>query len=108
MQTSTITGLSHVLSLVGCPVGGIVCPQMLNRLFYGRIGYVWGVRVSAFVSLAVLVIGNILMVPNPPKLVPGQKPPIGKLLKDVPYILSMIGSVSHCYSNRLVFRTIDF
>ena len=42
-------------------VGGIVHPIMLNQLIHGRVGFAWGVRVSAFFNLALLAIANMMM-----------------------------------------------
>lgn len=78
-------------SLLGAPVGGVVYPLLLNRFFHGRVGYVWGVRIMASIVLGVLVVANILMVPKPSRAEPGKRPPVGELLKDIPYLLLIAG-----------------
>ncbi len=60
---------------------------MLNRLFHGSVGFQWGVRYSAFLTLGFLIIANICMIPRPPKLKSQNKPRIGHLLMDPPYAL---------------------
>lgn len=42
-------------------LGGVIHPIMLNKLIHGRIGFHWGVRISAFFNLALLVIANCIM-----------------------------------------------
>jgi MFS family permease len=52
----------------GSSLGGVIHPIMLNQLIYGRVGFAWGVRISAFFNLALLVIANFLMSTRlPPK-----------------------------------------
>lgn len=44
----------------GASVGGIVHPIMLNLLFNGRIGFQNGVRISAGMNGALLIVANVL------------------------------------------------
>lgn len=80
-------------SFAGSPIGGIVYPLMLNHLIHGRVGYVWAIRIVAFILLAVLLVGCALMVPRPPKLERGKRPPVLQLLKDQTYMLMIAGCV---------------
>lgn len=45
----------------GSSLGGVVHPIMLNSLIHGRVGFHWGVRVSAFLNLALLALANGMM-----------------------------------------------
>lgn len=58
------------LAQAGSSVGGLVHPIMLNNLFHGRLGFAWGVRVSALFNLILLIVANLLMstrLPSRPK-----------------------------------------
>jgi MFS family permease len=46
----------------GSSLGGIAYPIMLNHFFSDSIGFAWGVRISAFISLALLVVGGALVI----------------------------------------------
>ncbi|KAK7047437.1 hypothetical protein VNI00_006668 [Paramarasmius palmivorus] len=76
----------------GSPVGGVVFPIMLNHLFENpRFGFTWGVRTSAFLCLALLVLANLLMTANPPKAKKPEPPKLTVLLKDTPYVIGVVG-----------------
>jgi hypothetical protein len=67
---------------------------MLNQLFHSSVGFAWGVRASAFLTLGLLVIANCLMSPQSPsnKNQPGtSKPNLRDILTDVPYVLAVTG-----------------
>lgn len=49
------------ISCAAVSVGGLVHPIMLNLFFHGKIGFRWGVRISAFFNLGLLILGNLLM-----------------------------------------------
>ena len=53
-------------------VGGLVYPIMLNHFFHGPIGFRWGVRISSFMTLAMLIIGNVLMSTTLPPRTDGK------------------------------------
>lgn len=57
------------ISCAGSSIGGLVHPLLLNYFFRGEIGFRWGVRISAFFNLGLLLIGNAMMSttlpPNP-------------------------------------------
>ncbi|KAF8867447.1 major facilitator superfamily domain-containing protein [Mucidula mucida] len=61
-RRSLIMGLAQA----GSSVGGLVHPIMLNNLFHGRLGFAWGVRVSALFNLVLLIIANLLMTTRLP------------------------------------------
>ncbi|KAK0219063.1 MFS general substrate transporter [Armillaria fumosa] len=62
---------SLVMGIVGSgsSIGGLVHPIMLNQFFHGPIGFRWGVRISAFFNLGLLILANALMTTRlPPRL----------------------------------------
>ncbi|KAJ3476613.1 hypothetical protein NLI96_g11042 [Meripilus lineatus] len=85
--------LAMGIVISGSSTGGIVYPIMLNQLVHGSVGFAWGVRASAFLTLGVVVLANIFMIPRPPKAKPHNKPRIGQLFLDFPYVLLIIGAI---------------
>ncbi|KZT09439.1 MFS general substrate transporter [Laetiporus sulphureus 93-53] len=78
-------------------VGGIIYPIMLNKLFYSSVGYAWGVRASAFLTLGLLTIANFITKTRLPSAKDRPKQHVSfKLLKelggDVPYMLAVGGA----------------
>lgn len=70
---------------------------MLNQLFNSSAGFAWGVRASAFVTLGLLIISNLVMKPrpNPPAGGVGRPPPdmkahLIKGLKDFPFMMAVL------------------
>jgi MCP family monocarboxylic acid transporter-like MFS transporter 10 len=65
---------------------------MLNRLFYGSIGFHNGVRISATLNALVFMVANGLMRTRlPPKKVAGNYLPVVMgFLRDIPYLLVLI------------------
>lgn len=59
----------------GSSLGGVVHPIMLNQFFNSRVGFHWGVRISAFFNLILFVIANMMMTT--------QLPPQQKKLSDL-------------------------
>ncbi|CAK9436387.1 uncharacterized protein LODBEIA_P09450 [Lodderomyces beijingensis] len=53
-------GLTTGLATCGGSVGGLVFPLMLRSL-YVQVGYVWAVRVLAFICLACMVVSTLLV-----------------------------------------------
>ena len=47
--------------LIGSSCGGIVYPIMLNQLFHNGVGFSWGVRAAAFMTLGLLSIANLIL-----------------------------------------------
>ncbi|KAF8523759.1 MFS general substrate transporter, partial [Hysterangium stoloniferum] len=60
----TRRALAMGVAITGSSVGGIVYPIMLNQWFHGSVGFNWGVRGSAFLTMGVLVVANYLMRPQ--------------------------------------------
>lgn len=67
-------------------LGGIAFSIMQNELIHGSVGFVWGVRASAFVCLAVIIVANCLIF-VPPSVHASRAP--GQLL-DTPYLLTIM------------------
>ncbi|KAK0432023.1 major facilitator superfamily domain-containing protein [Armillaria borealis] len=62
---------SLVMGIVGSgsSIGRLVHPILLNQFFHGPIGFRWGVRISAFFNLGLLILANALMTTRlPPRL----------------------------------------
>ncbi|KAF8990290.1 major facilitator superfamily domain-containing protein [Cyathus striatus] len=79
---------------LGSSVGGIAFPIMLNQFFKGSVGFAWGIRASAFLSLGFLCIAIVLMKPNPDVLLMEKpKPDVKGILTDLPYMLANFGGL---------------
>ncbi|KAL0565459.1 hypothetical protein V5O48_016566 [Marasmius crinis-equi] len=77
----------------GSSVGGVIFAIMLNHLFVNpNIGFAWGVRASAFVVLGLLVVANLLMTSDPPKIRRPDPPRLSVLLTDPPYVAGVLGA----------------
>jgi hypothetical protein len=55
---------SHSQQSTGGAVGGMVYPIVYNTFLHGSVGFAWAVRISAFISLAILACANLLMTPR--------------------------------------------
>ncbi|KAF8512199.1 MFS general substrate transporter [Gautieria morchelliformis] len=75
----------------GSSIGGVVYPLMLNKLFYGRAGFAWGVRAAAFVMTGLLLAANLIMKTRLPTQKTRPKPNIGKIMTDIPYWICVFG-----------------
>ncbi|KAJ3493148.1 hypothetical protein NLJ89_g11085 [Agrocybe chaxingu] len=76
----------------GSSLGGIMFPIVLNELFKSSLGFHWGVRVSAFMGLAMLGAANILMTPKKKFNSNAQDRPdldLKGIMTDVPYLISI-------------------
>jgi hypothetical protein len=63
---------------------------MLNQLFKSSAGFQWGVRVSAFIVLGMLIFANLLMKAKPPaKAAEGPKTDLKGIMTDKPYLISI-------------------
>ncbi|TFK45966.1 MFS general substrate transporter [Heliocybe sulcata] len=86
----------------GSSIGGIVYPVMLNQLFHSSVGFRWGIRASAFLSLGLLVIANCIMSTRLPSarqqrtsssgLAQVVTPSINGILLDRPFMLAVAGT----------------
>ncbi|KAH9837960.1 uncharacterized protein C8Q71DRAFT_755378 [Rhodofomes roseus] len=53
--------LAMGIVLMGSSIGGAVYPIMLNQLFNHGVGFAWGVRAAAFMTLGMLIIANVTL-----------------------------------------------
>lgn len=87
----------------GSSCGGIVYPIMLNQLFYGKVGFAWGVRAAAFLTLGCLVIANLTMSTRaPPNSGEGgeaadTKVDLKGILTDPPFVVACAGYVLYIF-----------
>lgn len=66
-------------------------PIMLNNLFHSSVGFAWGVRASAFLTLGVLVAANLLMSTKPRVVVLDRpKAKFKDILTDLPFMLTVL------------------
>jgi len=82
--------LAMGLVATGSSFGGIVYPIMLNHFFHGSVGFAWGVRASAFLSLGFLALANCLMsarLPNNQNRPEVPKPKLRDIFTDAPYVI---------------------
>ena len=82
----------------GSAVGGAIHPIMLNKWFHGSLGFQSGVRTSAGLLAGLLTISIILMKPRyPPAKTPDSMlKNFKRFLKDVPYVIMILGFVLSC------------
>jgi MCP family monocarboxylic acid transporter-like MFS transporter 10 len=77
----------------GSSLGGMLHPIMLNRLFHGSVGFHNGVRASAGLNLALLVIAIALTRPRlPPRQPIKFFSNVGSYARDLPYVFMTIGA----------------
>lgn len=76
----------------GSSLGGVIFPIMLDHLI-PEVGYGWALRVSAFLILALLIIGNLTVKSRfPPSPKPLRLYQYFKPLTETPYLLTTIAS----------------
>ncbi|KAJ7280356.1 major facilitator superfamily domain-containing protein [Mycena rebaudengoi] len=118
-------GLAMGIMTCGASIGGIIFPIMLNNLMVNR-GFAAGVRASAGLITALMLLANVLMRPRYPKNRPETSAPFKTLLRDPPYmafvisgIFIMLGlfypifylqifSIEHGINEKVSFYTISF
>ena len=100
-----ITGkspLPHMLVIIsfiipkGSSIGGIIYPIMLNHLFHNSVGFAWGVRASAFLTLGFLVAANCLMSDRLPSTngdLNSEKHRASEIMTDWPFLLAIAGYI---------------
>jgi len=77
----------------GASIGGVIHPIMLNKLFYGRVGFAWGVRASGFLNLGVMICALAMMRTRlPGKNAGGLGAAVKRFARDPPYILAVFGA----------------
>lgn len=77
-------------------MGGIVYPIMLNQLINKtNVGFAWGIRTTAFLSLGLLCVANILVTPVPLHLRQvgniAAKPNMKAIFGDIAFMLAVLG-----------------
>ncbi|KAK0224155.1 major facilitator superfamily domain-containing protein [Armillaria fumosa] len=80
----------------GSGLGGTVQPIMLNRLFYGRVGFNNGVRISAAFNAGVLIIALLLMrtrLPSTPRKDGSTLSHMRTFFREGPYIATVVGTM---------------
>jgi len=78
----------------GAGVGGVVYPILLNQLIHRSVGFGWGVRASAFLTLGLLAIANMIMTTHPTgagQARPDVRVQIKTILSDVAYLWMCLG-----------------
>lgn len=96
--------LAMGIVFTGSSCGGLVYPIMLNQLFYHpSVGFHWGVRAAAFMTLGLVVIANFALTTRLPfarerrkrqadGAEAGPKPSVGAILRDPPFMVSCMGA----------------
>ncbi|KAK0447182.1 major facilitator superfamily domain-containing protein [Armillaria borealis] len=80
----------------GSGLGGAVQPIMLNRLFYGRVGFNNGVRISAAFNAGVLIIALLLMrtrLPSTPRKDRSTLLHMRAFFREGPYVATVVGTI---------------
>ncbi|TFK32270.1 monocarboxylate permease [Crucibulum laeve] len=83
----------------GSALGAVIHPIMLNKLFNGPVGFHNGVRISAGLNVALLIIALLIIRTRPPRKQAdtGKNFPIIHFLRDVPYAVTVIaGLLTFC------------
>ena len=107
LYVPTLTVLSHHfarkralamgIAVSGASAGGVVFPVVVNRMLE-KYGFPWAVRIAAFICLGLVTISLACMRTRPPPPRPHvegqQRPSLVAILKDVPYILAVLGCVA--------------
>ncbi|KIM75300.1 hypothetical protein PILCRDRAFT_680559 [Piloderma croceum F 1598] len=87
----TRRALAMGIVITGSSFGGIVYPILLNNLFNSSVGFAWGVRASAFLTLAMLAGANCLMSGKPKGDATGlPKAKLRDILTDTPFMLGPV------------------
>ncbi|OBZ76864.1 Riboflavin transporter MCH5 [Grifola frondosa] len=74
----------------------VIYPIMLNKLINGRVGFAWGVRAAAFLTLGLLIIANFSMSTRTTHIkgqaaARGPKKSIKQVLNDGTYWIATVG-----------------
>lgn len=85
-------GLASAITSMGGSVGGTVFPVMLRRL-YTKLGFVWAMRIFAFLNLGLLIIACLLVTAR-----------IQPVVSDSYKQKSMAGKLADCLVKSLDFR----
>ncbi|KAF7416313.1 hypothetical protein PC9H_002578 [Pleurotus ostreatus] len=84
-------GLAMGIITTGSAVGGFFFSIILGQFLDGPIGFAWGIRICAFISLAFLIVANGLMRTNYPPRAPSTLPaktnkPLSSLIRSPAYV----------------------
>lgn len=84
------------IATTGSGLGGTVQPIMLNKLFYGRVGFHNGVRISAAFNAGVLIIALLLMrtrLPPTPRKDGSTLLHMRMFFREGPYVATVVGTM---------------
>ncbi|KAJ7581258.1 major facilitator superfamily domain-containing protein [Mycena floridula] len=84
-------GFAMGIVISGASLGGTVHPPMLNKLFFGPVGFHNGVRASAALLTGLLFIGNLLVHTRYPPRRMAKAVSIISFAKDIPYVFTILG-----------------
>lgn len=87
--------------LRGFCAGAIIHPIMLNRLFNGPIGFHNGVRISAALNVTLLLVANFLCKTRLPPKTAKSHLQLYDFVRDPPYVLLVIWSVSSVQEHQI-------
>jgi len=87
----TRRSLAMSICAASSPLGAILFTPLFNHLFHSSVGFQWGVRCGAFITVGCFVLGNLLLRP-PTRRSPSSRSdtPVAPLL-DLPYLF-ILGS----------------
>ncbi|RDX44156.1 MFS general substrate transporter [Lentinus brumalis] len=88
-------GTALGIAIAGSGVGGVTWPIMYQQLF-GRLGFAWTVRITAFVTLVLCLFAILAVSSNLSS--PAQSAPWldTKMFRDVSFMLVVVGSILIC------------
>ncbi|OSX62599.1 hypothetical protein POSPLADRAFT_1180728 [Postia placenta MAD-698-R-SB12] len=81
----------------GSGVGGVIFPIMLNNMIYGRAGFAWAVRATAFLTLGLVIIANSVMtapLPSVKRRPSGSVSEVKSIMTDRAFLLFLSGLVA--------------
>jgi hypothetical protein len=83
--------LGYLRRIVTISIGGVVYPILLNNLFFSRIGFHNGVRVSAVLNAGLLIIAIACMRTRLPVERKSDGLSVIRFLRDLPYVALIFG-----------------
>lgn len=87
--------LAMGIVMTGSGVGGVIFPIMLNNMIYGRAGFAWAVRATAFLTLGLVIIANSVMtapLPSVKRRPSGSVSEVKSIMTDRAFLLFLSGS----------------
>ncbi|KAJ7714082.1 major facilitator superfamily domain-containing protein [Mycena metata] len=85
-------GLAMGIMTSGASIGGIIFPIMLNNLLF-RHGFAIGVRATAALITALMLLANLLIRPRYRKNQPASKASLRIIINDLPYMIFVAAGV---------------